>query len=57
MENICIRCGSFFDTESWNMDLCQKCESDLAKFENDDQPDVLYEESLEWSSEEEEDDF
>jgi predicted nucleic acid-binding Zn-ribbon protein len=48
MESICIRCGSSFETDSWDLDLCPECEIELSELEKDEQRGYELKESGEW---------
>ncbi|MEA3479172.1 MAG: hypothetical protein U9R60_13380 [Bacteroidota bacterium] len=34
MEAICIKCSCPFESDTWNMDICPRCETELIELEN-----------------------
>ncbi len=49
METICIRCAISFDSDSWEVDLCPKCELELGLAEKGEQLETELDES-DWDS-------
>ena len=54
METNCIRCGNSFDSDSWEIDVCENCELELSMLEKEDRLETQFDDSGEWDSD---DDF
>ena len=50
MDNLCIRCGNSFESDSLDLDLCPECESELNALDNDDSLELNYDDADGWGS-------